>query len=128
MTRPARPPRRRRRTPAAAAAALLAVGSLAACSAEDTPPRRRPPPPDRPSLQDRHKFGATTIRPSRPAYSPSAGTTRIVLALGEVPVSTREWFAEYPTYPWVKAALGGRPSTTFSAEINFEAIVKQQPT
>jgi iron complex transport system substrate-binding protein len=50
-----------------------------------------------------------------------------VLSLGEVPVSTREWFTEYPTYPWVKTALAGRKLPTFSAEINYEAIIKQQP-
>ncbi len=50
-----------------------------------------------------------------------------MLALGETPVSTREWFTEYPTYPWVSAKLAGKKLPTFSAEINFEAIIKQKP-
>ena len=42
-----------------------------------------------------------------------------VLALGVVPVSTREWFTEYPTYPWVSSALDGQKLPTFSAEIDY---------
>jgi iron complex transport system substrate-binding protein len=42
-------------------------------------------------------------------------------------VSTREWFTQYPAYPWVAAKLGGKKLPTFSAEINYEAILKQKP-
>jgi iron complex transport system substrate-binding protein len=75
-----------------------------------------------------HKFGATTIE-KQPERVVTVGWNDQdpVLALGVVPVSTREWFTEYPAYPWVKDALAGRPLTTFSAELNFEAIIKQQP-
>jgi iron complex transport system substrate-binding protein len=75
-----------------------------------------------------HKFGSTTIdkQPER-VVTVGWNDQDPVLALGVVPVSTREWFTEYPTYPWVKEALGGKQLTTFSAEINYEAIIKQQP-
>ena len=75
-----------------------------------------------------HKFGSTTIE-KKPERIVTVGWNDqdFVLALGEVPVSTREWFTEYPTYPWVSAKLGGKTLPTFSAEINYEAIIKQQP-
>ncbi|MEV4707054.1 ABC transporter substrate-binding protein [Actinoplanes sp. NPDC049316] len=75
-----------------------------------------------------HKFGSTTIE-KRPERVVTVGWNDQdpVLALGVVPVSTREWFTEYPAYPWVQAALGGKQLSTFSAELNFEAIIKQQP-
>jgi iron complex transport system substrate-binding protein len=75
-----------------------------------------------------HKFGSTTIekKPQR-VLTVGWNDQDFVLALGEVPVSTREWFAEYPTYPWVASKLAGRKLPTFSAEINYEAILKQQP-
>jgi len=75
-----------------------------------------------------HKFGSTTIE-KKPERIVTVGWNDqdFVLALGEVPVSTREWFTEYPTYPWVAAKLGGKTLPTFSAEINYEAIIKQKP-
>ena len=75
-----------------------------------------------------HKFGSTTIE-KKPQRILTVGWNDqdFVLSLGEVPVSTREWFAEYPTYPWVAPKLGGKKLPTFSAEINYEAILKQQP-
>jgi iron complex transport system substrate-binding protein len=75
-----------------------------------------------------HKFGSTTIK-KKPQRVLTVGWNDqdFVLALGEVPVSTREWFAEYPTYPWVASKLAGKKLPTFSAEINYEAILKQQP-
>ncbi|WP_219467230.1 ABC transporter substrate-binding protein [Nonomuraea rhizosphaerae] len=75
-----------------------------------------------------HKFGSTTIK-EQPARVLTVGWNDqdFALALGVVPISTREWFEEYATYPWVKPALGGKPLPTFSAELNFEAIIKQQP-
>lgn len=75
-----------------------------------------------------HKFGSTTIA-KKPERIVTVGWNDqdFVLALGEVPVSTREWFTEYPTYPWVADKLGGKKLPTFSAEINYEAILKQKP-
>ncbi|MEV5412201.1 ABC transporter substrate-binding protein [Thermopolyspora sp. NPDC052614] len=75
-----------------------------------------------------HKHGTTTI-PSAPTRVVTVGWNDqdFVLALGVVPVATRQWFDEYNTFPWVKQATGGKPLPTFSAEINYEAIIKQRP-
>jgi iron complex transport system substrate-binding protein len=75
-----------------------------------------------------HKFGSTTIdkQPQR-VVTVGWNDQDPTIALGVIPVATREWFTEYPTYPWVQSALGGKQLPTFSAEINFEAIIKQQP-
>ena len=75
-----------------------------------------------------HKFGSTTIE-KKPERVVTVGWNDqdFVLALGETPVSTREWFDQYPTYPWVASKLAGKSLPTFSAEINYEAIIKQQP-
>lgn len=117
------------RAVAAAATGLLAAGVLTACSTEDKAPAPMASAGGAafPVTID-HKFGSTTI-PAKPTRVLTVGWNDqdFVLALGEVPVSTREWFTEYPTYPWVKTALAGKSLPTFSAEINFEAIVKQQP-
>ncbi|AGL15084.1 ABC transporter substrate-binding protein [Actinoplanes sp. N902-109] len=75
-----------------------------------------------------HKFGSTTIdkRPER-VVTVGWNDQDPTIALGVIPVATREWFTEYPTYPWVRTALGGKQLPTFSAEIDYEAILKQQP-
>ncbi|MEV4344082.1 ABC transporter substrate-binding protein [Actinoplanes sp. NPDC049596] len=75
-----------------------------------------------------HKFGATTIK-ATPQRVVTVGWNDqdFALSLGVTPVSTREWFTEYPTYPWVSAKLNGAQLPAFSAEINYEAIVKQRP-
>ena len=76
----------------------------------------------------KNTFGETTIT-KKPERIVTVGWNDqdFVLSLGEVPVSTREWFAGYPAYPWVASKLGGKKLPTFSAEINYEAILKQQP-
>ncbi|MEV8378441.1 ABC transporter substrate-binding protein [Kribbella sp. NPDC056861] len=75
-----------------------------------------------------HKFGTTAIT-KKPERIVTAGWNDqdFVLALGEVPISTREWFEEYPNYPWVKAAVGDKQIRTFSAELDFEAIAQEKP-
>jgi iron complex transport system substrate-binding protein len=120
-----------RRVLTVAAAGLLAAATVTACASDDDEPAG-------PAASGaaaaafpvgiEHKFGSTTIekKPER-VLTVGWNDQDFVLALGEVPVSTREWFTEYPTYPWVKAALGGKTLPTFSAEINYEAIIKQQP-
>ncbi|MEU0560844.1 ABC transporter substrate-binding protein [Dactylosporangium sp. NPDC006015] len=131
MTRTPRPRTWSRRT-ALAAAALLAVTGLAACgddtkdSAAATPSGSAAPAAFPVTIE--HKFGSTKIE-SEPKRVLTVGWNDqdFVLALGVTPVSTREWFTEYPNYPWVKSALGGKTLPTFSAEINFEAILKEKP-
>ena len=125
-------PRLRLRALALVAAGLVAASALAACSTKDdttgTPAAASSSGGAAFPVTIEHKFGATTIK-AKPARVVTVGWNDqdFVLALGEVPVSTREWFAEYPTYPWVKAALGGKSLPTFSAEINYEAIIKEKP-
>src|SRR5690349_17764264 len=119
-----------RRALTVAAAGLLAAATLTACaSTEDkaaTPAASGSTAAAFP-VSIAHKFGSTTIekQPER-VLTVGWNDQDPVLALGVVPVSTREWFTEYPTYPWVKDALGGQKLTTFSAENNFGAIIKQQ--
>ena len=109
----------------------LLLASVAACGSTDdetTAPAASGPAVAAFPVSIEHKFGSTTIekKPSR-IVTVGWNDQDFVLSLGEVPVSTREWFTEYPTYPWVSAKLAGRKLPTFSAEINFEAIIKQQP-
>jgi iron complex transport system substrate-binding protein len=74
-----------------------------------------------------HKFGLTTI-PAEPQRVVTVGWNDqdFALALGVIPVSTGEWFEEYPSYPWVTSALNGKELPTFSG-IDFEAIAQQRP-
>ena len=120
-----------RRALTAVTAGLLAATTATACaSSEDdaAAPAASGPAAAAFPVSIAHKFGSTTIE-KQPKRVVTVGWNDQdpVLALGVVPVSTREWFTEYPNYPWVKEALGGKPITTFSAELNFEAIIKQQP-
>jgi iron-siderophore transport system substrate-binding protein len=117
------------RTVAVVAAGLLAASALTACAGkkDDDTTAAADTTATFPVKID-HKFGATTIK-AKPARVVTVGWNDqdFVLALGVTPVSTRAWFEEYHTYPWVKSALGGKSLPTFSEEINFEAIVKEQP-
>ncbi|MEV6346595.1 ABC transporter substrate-binding protein [Actinoplanes sp. NPDC051851] len=113
-----------------AVVALLLIGGLAACgqNTADPAPATSAGAAGAFPVTIEHKFGSTTI-PSKPQRIVTVGWNDqdFVLSLGEVPVSTREWFTEYPTYPWVASTLNGKTLPTFSAEINYEAIIKQQP-
>lgn len=113
---------------AIAAACALMVSSLVSCSSSAPAPKATAAADAAFPVAIDHKFGSTTIK-SRPTRVVTVGWNDqdFALALGVVPVSTRQWFDEYLTYPWVKTALGGKPLPTFSAEINFEAIIKQRP-
>ncbi|WP_436522683.1 ABC transporter substrate-binding protein [Actinoplanes sp. HUAS TT8] len=112
-------------------AAVLLTTALTACSTSDDADKAAPASSTAGTafpVTIEHKFGHTTI-PSKPHRIVTVGWNDqdFALALGEVPVSTREWFTEYPTYPWVASSLGGASLPTFSAEINYEAIIKQRP-
>lgn len=120
-----------RRALAVAAAGLFAAATITACASDEdkaAAPAASGSAAAAFPVSIAHKFGSTTIekQPER-VLTVGWNDQDPVLALGVVPVSTREWFAEYPTYPWVKTALGDKKLTTFSAEINYEAIIKQQP-
>jgi iron complex transport system substrate-binding protein len=120
-----------RRALTVAAAGLLAATTLTACGSDSdgaAAPAASGSAAAAFPVSIAHKFGSTTIE-KQPERVVTVGWNDQdpVLALGVVPVSTREWFTEYPNYPWVKEALAGKQLTTFSAEMNFEAIIKQQP-
>jgi iron complex transport system substrate-binding protein len=120
-----------RRALAVATAGLLAAATITACASDEdkaAAPAASGSAAAAFPVSIAHKFGSTTIekQPER-VLTVGWNDQDPVLALGVVPVSTREWFTEYPTYPWVKSALGDKKLTTFSAELNFEAIIKQQP-
>ena len=120
-----------RRALAVATAGLLAAATVTACASDEdkaAAPAASGSAAAAFPVSIAHKFGSTTIekQPER-VLTVGWNDQDPVLALGVVPVSTREWFTEYPTYPWVKSALGDKKLTTFSAELNFEAIIKQQP-
>jgi iron complex transport system substrate-binding protein len=125
---PIRGPRRWRRGIAMAASALLAVGVLAACGdsgeEHDASAAKNAAFP----VTISHKFGSTTI-PAKPDRVVTVGWNDqdFALALGVVPVSTRAWFDEYNSYPWVKSATKGKSLPTFSGEMDFEAILAQKP-
>jgi iron-siderophore transport system substrate-binding protein len=114
------------------AAAVAASALLAACGgAPAAPPPAPAAPPSTAAafpVSIEHKFGSTTI-PAEPKRVVTVGWNDqdFVLALGVVPVSTRSWFEEYSTYPWVTSALKGQPLPTFSEEIDLEAIAQQKP-
>ncbi|UQU63539.1 ABC transporter substrate-binding protein [Couchioplanes caeruleus] len=119
----------RRRVLTVVAAGLLAAATATACASdEDTAAAPTASGSAAFPVSIEHKFGSTTIE-KQPERVVTVGWNDQdpVLALGVVPVSTREWFTEYPTYPWVRSALGGKQLSTFSAELNFEAIIEQQP-
>jgi iron complex transport system substrate-binding protein len=118
------------RTVAGLAAGLLLATGLAACgsSDDDTTAASTATASAAFPVTIEHKFGSTTIK-SQPTRVVTVGWNDqdFALSLGVTPVSTREWFTEYPTYPWVKSKLAGAKLPTFSAEINYEAIIKQKP-
>ncbi|MFF5085202.1 ABC transporter substrate-binding protein [Actinoplanes sp. NPDC000266] len=111
-----------------AAAALLSAG-LAACGGDTSAPAAVTPAGAAAfPVTIEHKFGSTTIKAEpRRVVTVGWNDQDFALSLGTTPVSTREWFTEYPSYPWVSAKLNGAKLPTFSAEINYEAIIKERP-
>lgn len=112
------------------AAAVVAAGVLAACGGSE-----RDNTSDEVSREGafpvtvEHKLGSTTIE-SEPTRVVTVGWNDqdYVLALGVVPVGTRDWFEDYPTYPWVQETLGDQElPTLFADEIDFEAIAAKDP-
>ncbi|WP_412809255.1 iron-siderophore ABC transporter substrate-binding protein [Saccharopolyspora sp. MS10] len=115
-----------------ASAALLLCASCAAA-----------PPPEVPAASSGtgafpvtipHEYGSTTLT-ERPKRIVTVGLTDqdAVLALGVVPVATREWLTPgYPggIGPWAADRLGGAPPPVVlegGEDIPFERIAAQQP-
>ena len=78
-----------------------------------------------------HKYGSTTIT-EKPGRIVLVGLTEqdALLALGEVPVATREWYGERPgaIFEWAQDKLGNAavPEVLPSVELNFEQIAALQ--
>jgi iron complex transport system substrate-binding protein len=70
-----------------------------------------------------HKFGTTTV-PSKPERIVSVGFTEhdTVLALGEKPIATSEWYGgqPYATWPWARDELGSSKPTVLNNGDGFE--------
>ncbi|MCS6995078.1 MAG: iron-siderophore ABC transporter substrate-binding protein [Anaerolineales bacterium] len=79
-----------------------------------------------------HKYGETTIA-AKPERIVLVGLTEqdALLALGVVPVATREWWGERPgaIFEWAKDKLGDAPLPVVlsSGELNFEQIAGLRP-
>ncbi len=79
-----------------------------------------------------HKFGTTTV-PSAPERIVVVGLTEqdTVLALGEKPIATTEWYGEQPyaVWPWARPALGdAKPTVLTNADgFDFEKIASLSP-
>lgn len=79
-----------------------------------------------------HKFGTTTV-PSAPKRIVVVGLTEqdTVLALGEKPIATTEWYGEQPyaVWPWAQPALGdAKPTVLKTADgLDFERIAGLAP-
>ena len=70
-----------------------------------------------------HEYGTTTV-PRQPERIVVAGYTEqdTVLALGEQPLATTEWYGEHPyaTWPWAQQALGDAKPTVLKTDDGFE--------
>lgn len=103
-------------------AALLLVTGLAACGSSDDAA-------DGPTIAVEHKFGTTQVpEDAERVVTTGWNDQDFVLALGVVPVATREWFEEYDEYPWVTEVTGGDEIPVLDGDdINFEAIAAAKP-
>jgi iron complex transport system substrate-binding protein len=79
-----------------------------------------------------HRLGTTTV-PARPRRIAVVGLTEqdIVLALGEKPIATTEWYGDQPyaVWPWARSALGTAKPTVLSNKdgLQFERIAALRP-
>ena len=78
-----------------------------------------------------HKYGSTTLEQA-PERVVSVGLTDqdALLALGVVPVATREWYGQRPgaIFPWAEGKLAGAAlPEVLGYELDFEKIAQLQP-
>lgn len=124
---------RTRRRPVAAALITAALGLLAACGTAESPAAGQPQTTGFP-VTVTHKYGTTEIK-SEPQRVVAAGyrDQEYMLALGVVPVGIRDWYGPehpYDKWPWVPAALGGKPVPEVHSgfdELNLEKIAALRP-
>jgi iron complex transport system substrate-binding protein len=106
--------------------ALLVVAALAGCGSDSTPSETSESAAAGggafPATVE-HKYGTTTV-PSKPERIVSVGFTEhdTVLALGEKPIATSEWYGEQPyaTGPWARDELGSAKPTVLNNGDGFE--------
>jgi iron complex transport system substrate-binding protein len=70
-----------------------------------------------------HRYGTTTVR-AAPKRIAVVGLTEqdVVLALGEKPIATTEWYGDQPyaVWPWAREALGDAKPTVLKVTDGFE--------
>ena len=95
---------------------------LAACGAADDGPTG-------PTIAVEHKFGTTEVpEDAERVVTVGWNDQDFVLALGVVPVATRDWYEEYDEYPWVTEVTGGEEVPVLEGdEINFEGVAAAEP-
>ena len=112
--------------------ALTSAGLLAACGGEDVTKAPVASAGSQFPVTVEHKFGETSV-PSQPKRIAVVGLTEqdIVLALGQVPIATTEWYGEQPSavWPWAQDKLGGAKPTVLSTAdgFQFEKIAALKP-
>jgi iron complex transport system substrate-binding protein len=77
-----------------------------------------------------HAFGETVLpQPARRVVSLGYSTHDPLLALGVVPVATRQWFGGYPynVWPWAQPLLGDAQPQVISGEVSMEIVASLQP-
>jgi iron complex transport system substrate-binding protein len=114
---------------------LLGLAALAGCGSDSEPSGGTgSSAPDEGAFPAKveHKFGTTTV-PSKPERIVSVGFTEhdTVLALGEKPIATSEWYGgqPYATWPWARDELGSSKPTVLNNGDGFEyeKIASLQP-
>jgi len=104
----------------------IVVAALAGCGSDSSPPETadsgRAAAGAFPAKVE-HKYGTTTV-PSRPKRIVSVGFTEhdTVLALGEKPIATSEWYGDQPhaIWPWARDELGSSKPTVLDNADGFE--------
>ena len=116
---------------------LLAAVSFTACGSDDAPTAAgegttSTEPAAVFPVTVEHAYGSTTV-PSAPERIAVVGLTEqdIVLALGQVPIATTEWYGDQPSavWPWAQEQLGGAKPTVLSVAdgFQFEKIAELEP-
>ncbi|WP_229051624.1 ABC transporter substrate-binding protein [Aeromicrobium sp. Leaf350] len=100
----------------------LVLAVLTACGSSDEGPTG-------PTIAVEHKFGTTQVpEDAERVVTVGYNDQDFVLALGVVPVATRDWFEEYSDYPWVTEVTGGEEIPVLAGDdVNFEDVAAQEP-
>jgi iron complex transport system substrate-binding protein len=114
---------------------LLVAAALAGCGSDSSPSETSESAATAEGAfpaKVEHKYGTTTV-PSKPERVVSVGFTEhdTMLALGEKPIATSEWYGEQPyaTWPWARDELGSAKPTVLNNGdgFQFEKIAALRP-